>query len=126
VSFGSSAHLYDVGRHEDLVAYQHAAALADDLRAAVRDWPSIDQWTVGVQLIRAADSVGANIAESVGRSTDRDEQRFLLYARGSVSELRHWIERAFARGLLSDESLRGRAARVGQLVNGLHRASRSK
>ena len=36
------------------------------------------------------------------------------------------IERAFAQGLLSDDSIRGHVARVGQLVNGLHRASRAK
>jgi four helix bundle protein len=115
-----------VGRHEDLIAYRQAAALADDIRGEISTWPTVDQWTIGVQLIRAADSVGANLAESVGRSSPRGEQRFVLYARGSVAETRHWLERAFARSLLTDDSYRQRAARVGQLVNGLLRSHRRK
>jgi four helix bundle protein len=115
-----------VASFEDLTAYQRAVALADDLRAAVDRWSSMDQWTVGVQLVRAADSVGANIAEAFGRATPRDQQRFLLFARGSVYEVQHWIGRAFARSLTDDQSLRARAAEVGRLVNGLHRAHRAR
>jgi four helix bundle protein len=84
----------------------------------------VDQWTVGVQLVRSADSVGANIAEAFGRGTPRDEQRFLLFARGSAHETQHWIERAVARSLLAGDEYRARAARVGQLTNGLMRAQR--
>jgi hypothetical protein len=38
------------------------------------------RWTVGLQLVRAADSVGANIAEASGRWHEADE-RWLLRAR---------------------------------------------
>jgi four helix bundle protein len=115
-----------VSSFEDLDAYRHAVELADDLRGAVGKWSSIDQWTLGVQLIRAADSVGANIAEAFGRHSPADQGRFLLIARGSVNETQHWIERAYARGLITGNDFRGRAARVGQLVNGLHRAHRKR
>ena len=115
-----------VSGFEDLIAYKRACALADDLRSLIDAWPSIDRWTIGIQLIRSADSVGANIAEAFGRGTYADEQRFLLFARGSANETQHWIERAFARALLSDDSLRARARSVGQLVNGLHRSHRRK
>jgi four helix bundle protein len=110
----------------DLIAYQRAVALADDLRDAVLDWPALDRWTVGVQLIRCADSVGSNIAEAFGRASSPDQQRFLLFARGSAYETQHWIERAFSRSLLSDDAYRSRAAAVGRLVNGLLRAHRRK
>jgi four helix bundle protein len=115
-----------VSSFEDLIAYRKAVHLADDLRATVISWPSLDRWTLGVQLIRSADSVGANIAEAFGRDTSADERRFLLFARGSAYETQHWIERAFARALLTDESFRARAAAVGKLVNGLHRAHRKR
>jgi four helix bundle protein len=111
---------------EDLVAYRRAGMLADDLRRMIESWPAIDQWTVGVQMVRCADSVGANIAEAFGRASSKDQRRFLLIARGSAYELQHWIERAFARALLTDDSYRARAAEVGRLVNGLHRAHRRK
>jgi four helix bundle protein len=115
-----------VASFEDLVAYQQAVALADDLREVVVGWGPVDRWTTGVQLIRSADSVGANIAEAFGRASPRDQQRFLLFARGSAYETQHWIERAFARSLLAEEAFRTRAARVGKLVNGLHRAHRRR
>jgi hypothetical protein len=44
-----------VGSFQDLDAYKLAVALADDLRATVAQWGSLDQWTVGLQLIRSAD-----------------------------------------------------------------------
>jgi len=115
-----------VSNFRDLLAYQHAVALADDLRAAVATWSSLDQWTLGVQLMRAADWIGANIAEAFGRRSPADQGRFLLIARGSANETQHWVERAHARGLITDDGYRARAARVGQLLNGLHRAHRAK
>jgi four helix bundle protein len=115
-----------VGRFDDLVAYQEAVSLADDLRQAIDTWPSVDRWTIGIQLVRSADSVGANLAEACGRESLADEARFLLFARGSAYETQHWIERAFARSLLSNDDLRARAASVGRLVNGLHRANHRK
>ncbi|MDQ2939985.1 MAG: four helix bundle protein [Actinomycetota bacterium] len=112
--------------YEDLIAYREANVLADSLRAAVVDWPTIDRWTLGVQVIRSADSVGANIAEAYGRGTPADQGRLFLIARGSAYETQHWIERAFARSLLSDDVYRARAGAVGQLVNGLLRSSRRR
>jgi four helix bundle protein len=64
---------------EKLIVYQRAGLLADEVRAYVRQWDSLDIWTSGVQLIRAADSVAANIAEG-GRA---------LVAEGSDSFLPH-------------------------------------
>jgi four helix bundle protein len=49
-----------------LRVYRESVALADELHAAIKGWPSLERWTVGVQAIRAADSVGANIAEAYG------------------------------------------------------------
>jgi four helix bundle protein len=68
---------------EGLVVYGRAAALADELRAAVKSWDAIDAWTSGVQGIRAADSIGANIAEAMGRITNPDRLRLLFVVRGT-------------------------------------------
>src|SRR5687767_4874135 len=62
-------------------------------------WPS--QRTVGEQVIRSADSIGANIAEGSGRGSAIDNRRFLRMARGSLYETRHWLRRAHRRRLLS-------------------------
>src|SRR5947199_1225880 len=81
----------------DLVAYRLSAELADGLHRAVRKWPASER-SLGDQLVRAADSIGANIAQASGRRHRNDERRFLRIARGSLFETEHWMERAEARG----------------------------
>jgi four helix bundle protein len=104
---------------ERLVAYRMAATLADELHVVVASWPSFDKWTVGVQLIRSADSVGANIAEAVGRWNQRDQIRVLLIARGSLYETRHWVARAHRRELLDEGRFDDTLGEIGRTLQGL-------
>jgi len=69
-----------------------------------------------MQLLRAADSIGANIAESAGRWHTPDRRRLLFVARGSLYETEHWILRAEKRGLLAD----GYAERLDELARALN------
>jgi four helix bundle protein len=87
-----------------LGAYRLAAQLANDLHRDVATWPSFDRWSIGSQLVRAADSIGANIAESSGRWHERDKRRLLIIARGSLYETEHWMAQAEERGLLAPGS----------------------
>jgi four helix bundle protein len=102
----------------DLAAYQRAAALAIDLQRAVAEWPSFERWTVGQQLVRAADSVAANIAESSGRWHPLDKRRLLLIARGSLYETEHWMAQAEELGLL-DPGWTDRLDPIARPLNGL-------
>ena len=104
---------------EGLAVYREAAALSDDIDSAVSEWESFARWTVGVQIVRAADSIGANIAEGYGRRTDLDRRRFLFLARGSVCELQHWLMRARERKLSYPSGALERADEVGRMLNGL-------
>jgi len=104
-----------------LSVYRKAVALADDLRGAASSWPSFDRWTLGVQLIRAADSIGANLAEGLGRAGGADQRRYLVIARASAAETEHWLERAVARGLVADLQLE-RGREVSRMLNGLIRS----
>ena len=88
---------------EDLRVYTMAEELADLAWEAVRPWESFPKSTVGHQLVRAADSVGANIAEGYGRASPIDHQRFIRIARGSLYEVRHFLRRADKRKLLLRE-----------------------
>jgi len=90
---------------ENLAVYRLAEKLADDVWMIVVEWPVLARDTVGKQLIRAADSVGANIAEGDGRGSYQDNRRFSRIARGSLNETKHWLRRAFKRGLLSKKQI---------------------
>ena len=89
---------------ENLRIYVLAETLADSIWTIVRKWDRFSQATVGEQVVRSADSVGANIAEGVGRWGLQDQKRFLYIARGSLNETKHWLRRAYRRGLLTVEN----------------------
>ena len=90
-------------RFQELVVYQLAEALADAVWDVVCQWDILARDTVGKQLVRAADSIGANIAEGSGRHSPNDNRRFVRIARGSFHETQHWLRRAFRRRLLAAE-----------------------
>ncbi|HUG90594.1 MAG TPA: four helix bundle protein [Planctomycetaceae bacterium] len=88
---------------ENLEVYALSEELADAIWEIVANWWIFARMTVGRQLVRAADSIGANIAEGVGRWSYQDNRRFVRIARGSLYETKHWLRRAFRRKLLTDE-----------------------
>jgi len=100
---------------EKLEIYQLAEDLADDVWKLVLTWPRLAQDTVGKQLIRAADSIGANIAEGSGKGTYADNRRFVRVSRGSLYETRHWLRRAFRRKLLPPSDIERLSALLKEL-----------
>jgi four helix bundle protein len=86
---------------EKLRVYRLAELLADEIWKIVRKWNLFTKDTVGKQIVRSADSIGANIAEGTGRGTYQDNRRFVRTARGSQYETRHWLRRSYQRQLLS-------------------------
>jgi len=86
---------------ENLRVYQLAEEIGDLAWEVVIKWNRLAQDTVGIQLIKAADSIGANIAEGTGRGSYADNRRFAKIARGSLFEVKHWLRRAYKRRLLT-------------------------
>jgi four helix bundle protein len=105
---------------EDLRVYQAAEELADLVWAVVSRWKPLAQDTVGKQLVRAADSIGANIAEGHGRRTYVDNKRFITIARGSLYETRHFLRRAHKRGLLAESEVEALRAIMDTLPRALN------
>ena len=79
-----------------------AERLYDDIWSIVTSWQYFERNTVGIQLVKAADSIGANIAEGAGRGTPKENKRFVRISRGSLNETKYWIRRASMRRLIND------------------------
>jgi four helix bundle protein len=86
---------------EELRVLQIAELVADKIWKQIALWKAFARDTVGSQLVRAADSIGANIAEAFGRFNYGEKVQFLYYARGSLFETKYWLNRAKVRDLLS-------------------------
>jgi four helix bundle protein len=87
-------------KFEELRVLQAAEVVADGLWRLVAKWDSFAREVVGGQLARAADSIGANVAEAYGRFHYGEKLQFLSYARGSLFETKYWLNRARARNLM--------------------------
>ncbi len=86
---------------EKLRVYRLAEDLSDKIWDIVLEWDSFARDTVGKQIVRSADSIGANIAEGTGRGSFQDNKHFAGIVRGSLNETQHFLRRALRRKLLS-------------------------
>ena len=100
---------------EELRVYQLAEQLADRIWDMVQTWPNLARDTLGKQIVRSADSIGANIAEGSGRGTYQDNRRFVRIARGSLYETRHWLRRAYRRQLLPPDQIDAMKSMIDEL-----------
>jgi four helix bundle protein len=101
---------------ETLEVYQLSEELADQIWKIVIQWHYFPQNTVGNQLVRSADSIGANIAEGTGRGTFKDNKRFVRIARASLYETKHWLKRAYQRNLLTNDQIQHISPLISELV----------
>ena len=107
-------------KFEELRVLQTAEAVADGIWRQVVRWDSFAREVVGGQLARAADSVGANIAEAFGRFHYGEKLQFLYYARGSLFETKYWLNRARTRNLMPVAQVEDYASRLTDLARQLN------
>ena len=110
---------------EKLDVYRLSEKLADEIWTTVTAWDRFAKQTIGVQVVRSADSIGANIAEGAGRGSFQDNRRFVRTARGSLNETKHWLRRAHLRHLLDSETVRRIKPLVDELAPKLNAYLRS-
>jgi len=103
-------------KFEELRILRVAEAIADGLWREVVRWDSFVRDVVGGQLARAADSIGANIAEAFGRFHYGEKLQFLYYARGSLFETKYWLNRALERDLMMSAKAQDYASQLTSLA----------
>jgi len=92
-----------MNRLEDLDVYNLAESFSNEIWFVVLDWDYFAKDTLGKQLVRSADSVGANIAEGFGRYHYKENKNFCYFSRGSLIETKGWITKAKVRKLISED-----------------------
>lgn len=90
-------------KFEDLEIYKLSEKLSDEVWDMVIKWEYFPKTTLGIQLVNAADGVGSNIAEGSGKGSYIDFRRYVKISRGSLYETKHWLRRAHARKLMSQQ-----------------------
>ena len=88
---------------EELRVYQQSMELAEKIWNIVTDRDYFSEDTAGKQLIRAVDSIAANLSEGFGRYHYRENKNFGYYSRGSLYETKTWLIKAHNRKLVKSE-----------------------
>jgi four helix bundle protein len=77
--------------YRDLQVWQRAMELATAVYQLAKFMPNREEYRLTGQMLRAAASVPANIAEGHMRGTRKDYANFVNIARGSLAELETFL-----------------------------------
>lgn len=108
--------------YKDLMAWQKAMDLVEDVYAATERFPSREKFSLTDQIRRAAVSVPSNIAEGQAHFNKGEFLHFLRHTRGSLAEVETQILLAKRLKYISDED-EGMIAKqideLGRIMSGL-------
>jgi four helix bundle protein len=111
-----------VTRFEDLVAWQNARMLTNQVYVVTGGGPFNKDFGLKDQMRRAAVSIMANVAEGFERSKRTEFHQFLSIAKGSCGELRSHLYVAADAGYLNTEEFAALSSQVtefGRIIGGL-------
>jgi len=88
---------------EELQVYHLSMSVAERIWNIVIEWDYFSKEVVGKQLMKAIDSVAANLSEGFGRYFYKENKQFCYYSRGSLFETKTWIRKAKERKLIDEK-----------------------
>lgn len=109
--------------YRELDVWKLAMELAKDIYKLARLMPKQEEYRLTGQMIRAAVSIAANIAEGSARATRKDYTHFVSIARGSAAELETLLLLAGDAELLPREATAApleKTDRVARMLTRLH------
>ncbi|MCK6619196.1 MAG: four helix bundle protein [Calditrichaceae bacterium] len=86
---------------EELQVYQLAMEMAERIWNIVIKWDYFAKDVIGKQLMKAVDSMAANLSEGYGRFFYKENKQFCYYSRGSLFETKTWLIKAHNRKLIN-------------------------
>jgi four helix bundle protein len=90
---------------DDLEVYRRSEKLSDEIWEEVLSWKDyFIKDTIGKQLVRSADSIGANIAEGYGRFHYKENKNFCYFSRGSIMETKSWLTKLKTRNIINENN----------------------
>lgn len=92
--------------YRKLIAYTKARDLVIHVYALIKKFPKEEQYALCDQLRRAVVSIPSNIAEGMGRMSQRDKAHFIEIAYGSLLETTCQLDVAHKLGYITDEELK--------------------
>ena len=111
--------------HRDLIVWRNSMQLLVEAYRVARQLPDEERYGLAAQLLRAAVSIPANIAEGFGRSARGDYLRHLSIASGSLREIETHLEAVTLLGYLPIEATKAAADAAGRTAYLLYRLRRS-
>lgn len=109
--------------HRDLIVYQKARALAQEIFETTRSFPKEEMYSLTDQIRRSSRSVGAQIAEAwAKRPYEKHFISKLTDSDGEQHETQHWIEVAEDCGYITKEKssqLVDKCREIGRLLGSM-------
>ena len=113
---------------EELQIYQLSITIAEEVWNLVLKWDYFAKDTLGKQLVRAADSIAANLSEGYGRYFYKESKQFCYYSRGSLYETKTWLTKAMNRNLINEtdygrlmQEIRNLGVKLNNYINSIGR-----
>lgn len=106
---------------ETLELWKKARDLRKEISSLVKNFPSIEQYRLTDQLIRASRSVTANVAEGHGRYHFQENIQFCRQSRGSLYELLDHLTVALDEKYITEKifnNLKDKTLNVIKILNG--------
>jgi four helix bundle protein len=119
---GFQGPLLGIQSYRDLLVWQRGMRLAAEAYRLGRLLPKAEEYRLTSQLLRAAASVPANIAEGHARGTRKDYAHFVTIARGSLAETETILLLLVDVDLLTNEHIQTAlelCSEAGRMLNGL-------
>lgn len=92
-------------KYRKLLVYEKATELVVYVYALLKKFPKEEQYALCDQLRRAVVSIPSNIAEGVGRISQKDRAHFMEIAYGSLLETSCQMDVAMRLGYITEEEL---------------------